>query len=236
MTNHDTARGFDGAAAVTRSLLGYGVLSGVFYLVIGTGLGLTRTGFDFSRHALSLLTLGDYGWLQRANLIITGAMVIAAASGFRRALAGSPRARSTSNLLTVHAVCLIGSGIFTPDPMRGFPPGSTDGQATLSGILHLAFGAVGFVSLAVAAFNLGRWYTQKDEVRMAAYSRISTWIIIAGFLAGAALATSAVGVIALWISVVAGWVWLAAVSIEIYKRVPHPVVGRRADTAESERV
>jgi hypothetical protein len=236
MTARQETRGFDRAAAVTRSLLGYGVLSGVFYLVVGIVLGLTRTGFDFSRHALSLLTLGDYGWLQRANLVITGAMVIAAAVGFRRALEGPPRARSTSNLLTVYAACLVGSGIFTPDPMRGFPPGSSDGQATLSGILHLAFGAVGFVALALAAFTLGRWYARNDEPRLAAGSRISAWIILAGFVIGAALAAQTAGVVALWISVVVGWAWFAAVSIDMYKRVPHPLVGKRTDTSESERI
>src|SRR5690606_16609679 len=44
---------FDGAAAVTRSLLGYGVVAGVFYLVVGVVLGMTREGFDFGRHPLS---------------------------------------------------------------------------------------------------------------------------------------------------------------------------------------
>ncbi|GAA5149649.1 hypothetical protein GCM10025768_13110 [Microbacterium pseudoresistens] len=52
---------FDRAAAVTRSLLGWGVVVGPFYLVIGVALALTRPGFDLSRHALSLLTLGEFG-------------------------------------------------------------------------------------------------------------------------------------------------------------------------------
>lgn len=55
------AEGFDSAAAVTRSLLGWGVVAGPFYLVVGLVLALTRPGFDLSRHQLSLLMLGDGG-------------------------------------------------------------------------------------------------------------------------------------------------------------------------------
>jgi hypothetical protein len=48
----------DPAAAVTRSLLGYGVLAGVFYLMVGLARARTRDGFDLTRHDLSLLVNG----------------------------------------------------------------------------------------------------------------------------------------------------------------------------------
>lgn len=34
-TTGDSSRGFDGAAAVTRSLLGWGVVAGGFYVLLG---------------------------------------------------------------------------------------------------------------------------------------------------------------------------------------------------------
>ena len=40
------ASGFDRGAAVTRSLLGYGVLAGPFYLVVGLVQALVRDGFS----------------------------------------------------------------------------------------------------------------------------------------------------------------------------------------------
>ena len=46
---------FDRGAAVTRSLLGYGVLAGPFYLAVGLMQAFVRDGFDFARHPLSLL-------------------------------------------------------------------------------------------------------------------------------------------------------------------------------------
>ncbi len=56
------AAGLDSSAAVTRSLLGWGVVAGPFYVVVGLVLALTRPGFDLGRHALSLIALGDLGW------------------------------------------------------------------------------------------------------------------------------------------------------------------------------
>jgi len=95
--------GLDRAAAVTRSLLGWGVVAGVFYLAVGVAQGLTRDGFSFTEHALSLLMLGEGGWVQSANLIVSGAMVVAAAVGFMRAMSpkrGSPGRRGCCSVST----------------------------------------------------------------------------------------------------------------------------------------
>ena len=79
MTSSSSARttppGFDTHAAVTRSLLGWGVVAGPVYLVVGLALGLTRPGFDLTKHSLSLLILGEHGCMQRANLLFSAAMV-----------------------------------------------------------------------------------------------------------------------------------------------------------------
>ena len=76
----------DPATAVTRSLLGYGVIAGPLYVVVSLAQALTRDGFDLTRHAWSLLANGSMGWIQIANLILVGAMTIAFAAGLRRAL------------------------------------------------------------------------------------------------------------------------------------------------------
>jgi hypothetical protein len=34
--------------------------------------------------------------------------------------------------------------------------------------------------------------------------------------------TSALAVLGLWIGVVTGWAWVAAVSVHLYRRTPHP--------------
>jgi len=84
MSTPTTTQGFDTAAAVTRSMLGWGVVAGPFYLIFGLILALTRPGFDLTRDALSLLLLGPGGWLQALNLILSGAMTVVAAVGLSR--------------------------------------------------------------------------------------------------------------------------------------------------------
>jgi hypothetical protein len=95
--------GFDGAAAVTRSLLGYGVVAGVLYLGVGLVLALTRDGFDLAAHPLSVLSLGERGWMQRANFAVTGLMTIAAAGWLAaRGLEGwAGRSRVAAALIVV---------------------------------------------------------------------------------------------------------------------------------------
>src|SRR4051812_41639333 len=79
-----TETGFDRAAAVTRSMLGWGVVAGPFYVIFGLILALTRPGFDLGRDALSILLLGDAGWLQGLNLVLSGLMTLVAAIGLWR--------------------------------------------------------------------------------------------------------------------------------------------------------
>lgn len=65
----------------------------------------------------------------------------------------------------------MGSGIFRPDPMAGFPPGAAEGEASLNGTLHLVFGGIGFLALASAGLLLGAGFAPRDLGRPAALSR-----------------------------------------------------------------
>ena len=91
-------------ARITRSLLGYGVIAGPFYVAVSLAQALVRDGFDLSRHEWSLLANGPGGWVQMLNLVLTGLMVVAAAIGFRRALGQGRAARWAPRLLAVYGV------------------------------------------------------------------------------------------------------------------------------------
>ncbi|MGH3650031.1 MAG: DUF998 domain-containing protein [Acidimicrobiia bacterium] len=225
--------GFDLSAAVTRSLLGWGVVAGIFYLIVGVTHALLRDGFSFPDHPLSLLMLGDFGWVQRTNLILSGLMVVAAAIGFKRAMKPDRRGTRTGVALGIYGLALIGAGIFAPDPVAGFPESSSTAQATTSGVLHLAFGGIGFIALATATLFMAGWFSDRGETSQATRSRLTGFVILLGFLGGAALATSTVGVTLLWVAVLAGWSWLTVTSVHIYRVVPHPDLHVRQTAAES---
>lgn len=191
-------------------------------LIVGITQGLLRDGFSFAEHPLSLLMLGDLGWIQKTNLILTGLMVIAVAIGFQRAMKPDKRARRTSIALGIYGLALIGSGILPPDPVDGFPEASPTAEATTSGVMHLAFGGIGFIALTTAAFFMVGWFRERNETSQAGRARLAGFVILIGFLGGAVLAADTVGVILLWIAVLTGWVWLAFTSRRLYRIVPHP--------------
>ena len=68
-------------AAPARTLLAFGVVAGPIYVLVSLVQALIRDGFDLTRHAWSLLSNGDLGWIQITNLVVTGLMTVAVASG-----------------------------------------------------------------------------------------------------------------------------------------------------------
>lgn len=223
MTESETASGFDRGAAVTRSMLGWGVVAGPFYLIFGLILAVTRQGFDLTRDALSLLLIGNLGWLQWLNLALSGLMTIVAAIGLSRTAAWS---RTAAALVGVYGLCLVLSAIFPPDATESFPPGAGGGEFTTPGILHFVFGALGFVSVGTAAIIAGSWSNWRGT-RAALGSRIAGVVIMVAFIVGGVLSSRPGGVGFIWITVVVTWAWLALTSLTAYGAIPHPVIARR---------
>jgi hypothetical protein len=48
-------------------LLMCGIVAGPLFLAVWFVHAVTREGFDLTRHPMSLLSLGDLGWIQIAN-------------------------------------------------------------------------------------------------------------------------------------------------------------------------
>ena len=219
MTDNKT---LDRSAAVTRSLLGYGIIVGPIYLLVGIAQGLVREGFSFARHALSVLANGPGGWVQVANLAVCGLMVIAAAIGIQRVI--RLQSRATSWFLGAFGASMVLSAIFRADPMDGFPPGTPLGMPTtisMAGGLHFLFGALGFIAWGVSAILASRAMKRRDEPGLARFSLVAGLVIIIGFF-GTVFIPGVGGVAGIWLSVVAGWTWLAVLSKHLYRVSPDP--------------
>ncbi|WP_150462860.1 DUF998 domain-containing protein [Nesterenkonia ebinurensis] len=222
-----TSPTFNTRAAITRSMLGWGIVAGPFYIFVGVVHALLRPEFEFSQHALSLLMLTETGWIQRINLILAGIMVIFAAWGMGRSVEGPARARTLLILIAAYGASLIGGGLFPPDAVEGFLPGAEAAVST-SGILHLAFGGIGFLMLAAAAVVFSSWCQSRESGRGRLLSILAGLVVTLGFVGGATLSTMPAGVLLLWIAVVMGFVWLAGASLYAYRTVPHPDGDRTA--------
>lgn len=207
----------DSAARVTKSLLGYGVIAGPIYVAVSVVQALTRPGFDITRHAWSLLSTGDLGWLQITNFIVAGLMTVAAAIGLRRAGVG----RWTSRLVGAYGGCLVAAGIFPPDPAQGFPIGTPANANTISwhGGLHLLSGSVGFACLIVACLLAGRAFAGQGRRGWVVYSRIAGVLLLLGFAGIASGAHGAATILPFTAAVILVSSWITAYSVHVYRRV-----------------
>ena len=221
--------GFDRRAAITRALLGYGVLVGPFYLAVGLVQAFVRDGFDLARHPLSLLANGPGGWIQTANFVLSGLMVVAAAVGFQRAL--GPKSRTASGLLGAFGAGMLVAAVFRADPVDGFPAGTPLGPPTsisTAGLVHFIAGSLGFTSLAVSCFFAARAMSRRQARGMARLSLLCGLAIVLGFFGGFFIPGLAGGTLGIWFAVVVGWAWLSVLSLHLYRAAPDPKCAPRS--------
>jgi hypothetical protein len=205
-------------AEQTKLLLTGGVLAGPIYILVGIVQILTRAGFDITRHPLSFMSLGDLGWIQITNFIVTGLLVIAAAIGLRRLAQADKRLRRGALLLGIYGLGVVGGGLFVPDPALGFPPGTPDTYPqTMSwhGLLHFLFGQIGFLALIVASFVYARYFAANGLRGWAMFSTLTGALFLFAIIATVATSAgegSAWALLALYTAVILAWIWLAALS------------------------
>lgn len=219
MTNILTTQTAPATARVsTRALLACGAAAGPVYIVVGLAQALTREGFDLSRHALSLLANGDFGWIQIANLVISGILTIAGAAGIRRALLQGRGRAWGPRLLAVYGLSLVAAGVLVADPALGFPLGTPDGppvEVTWQGIGHFVAGGIGFLALIVACFVFARRFAALGRRGWAVWSAATGVIFFAAF-AGISSGNQAPAInMAFGVAVVAAWTWITALCVRL---------------------
>jgi len=172
----------------TRSLLACGVVAGPLFLLIFVSQGLARPGFQFTRSQPSSLSIGPWGWVQIANSVIGGLLVIAGALGMRRVLRASKGRFWGSLLLGVFGLCQVGVGAFVTDPIR------SPASITFHGAMHLVFGGIGFTALMGACFVFVRTFASLRYRPWAVFCAITGLLFLAAFLSAAKASQSAINI------------------------------------------
>lgn len=207
----------------TRLLLACGVVAGPLYVVVGLAQALTRDGFDLRRHELSLLANGPLGWIQIANLLFSGLLVVADAIGMRRVLHPGRGGTWGPRLVGIYGVGLIAAGIFVADPAYGFPAGTPAGppeQVNWHGILHFVVAGLGFLALIAACLVVARRFAAVGQRGWAAYS-VATGVAYLAAFAGIATGSGNQAVnVAFGIAVLLGWGWVSAVAARLTAGLP----------------
>ena len=201
----------------TPTLLLAGVLAGPVYLVVGALQALTRPGFDLTRHDLSLLANGPLGWIQTANFLATGLLVLAGALGIRRTLQRRPGGIVLSLWLGLYGLGLIGAGLFRADPAFGFPPGTPATAHAISGhgLLHIICGGLGFLALIAACLVTARRCAARGHHGWAVWSAATGIVFCAAFAGIATGSDRSAIVLAFYGAVALAWTWLSALSARL---------------------
>lgn len=196
------------ARPVARQALA-GAVAGPLFLVLGVAQGLARDGFDFTRNALSQLALGEPGWIQTVNFLLTGTLLIVGAAGLRRALRGEAGGTWGPVLVGVFGASFWAAAVFPADAGAGFPAGAPD-TATLSGhgAVHMVAGTVGYLALCAAFVVLARPLAAGGHRGGAVASRLVPVAVLAGFTASAFVPAFTAGA-------ALGLLWLAWVTARL---------------------
>jgi len=160
---------------LTRTLLGAGVVAGPLF--VGTVIVqlFIRVGFDLRRQPLSMLSLGEYGWVQVTNFILAGVLSVLFAIGVARCLSDGPGSIWAPRLLALFGAGLVIGGIFTADPALGFPPGAPAGypeQLSIHATIHAFAPPLAFLSVVAACLIIARRFAAEGMRRTATLARV----------------------------------------------------------------
>lgn len=212
----------------TRTLLICGALVGPLFTIAWFIEGVTRIHYDPMRHPISSLALGEFGWTQIANFLVTGILTLVLAFGLRKAFKLEGATTWIPTLITIVGIGFLGTGFFATDPLSGYPLGTPAMllPPTLIGSLHLLFASFIF-GLPIACFLMARLFDEQGERNWAIYSKVTAvafmivyLLAMAGFLQVPGLVNYA-GLLQR-VSVIIGLAWMTLLPIYLLKHPSAP--------------
>lgn len=212
------------ALSLTRFLLLCGAAAGPLFLFIVLIQDYTRPGFDPRLDPLSLLSLGNLGWIQIVNFALAGALNLLFAVGLWRQLHPGRAGTWGPILIGAYGLGLIIVSIFRTDPSNGFPPGIPAAtHPSWHGAIHALGGLFVFVMLAAALAVFVRLFLARKEYWWAFYCLASAvlllFIFFTGFTSAAFMART------LRLATLIGWM---AASLVAVKLLSTPDIPQRA--------
>jgi hypothetical protein len=205
-------------ASQTTPLLACGAVAGPLIILVALMQAFTRPGFEPRRHPLSLLSLGDLGWIQIANFVVAGLLFVACAVGLRRVLRPGRGGTWGPLLIGVFGVSLVAGGVFVADPALGFPPGAPAGipdQLSWHGLLHGFAPLIGFSALIASFFVFARRFAGLGQRGWA----VASTVVGAVVLALSAWPNVNMDFLPLWTAMVLGFGWVSLLAARLLRRL-----------------
>ncbi|MEU3165590.1 DUF998 domain-containing protein [Streptosporangium sp. NPDC006930] len=208
----------------SRFALVPGLLATALFISVSTVEAFTRPAFDLTRHAISMLSLGDRGWVMAANFVITGILVVVLAMGLARERAGRP---AGPTLIALFGAGLILAGFFPAPAGLGFPQGTPhdlEPVMTTTAIVHAIAFNLAFSALIAATFVFGYAYG-RERKRVWQTMSIATGAALPTLIFSGMAVLIPTGV-AFYAAATLAWLWLAAITLEHMRQVRVPAKRR----------
>jgi hypothetical membrane protein len=181
--------------APRRLLLG-GAGGAVSFVVVFLVNDAIKPGYEPMRDFVSEAAIGRGGWVQIANFLVTGVLLMASAVALSRT-AGA----WTGRLVGFVGAGLAAAGVFVSDAVP-------HDHATWHGIAHNVVSVFVFGSLTLACFTAARWRPTPGWRRYCGSTGVAVPVL---FVAAGAVADTS----GLWqrLTIVVGWSWLAVLEL-----------------------
>jgi hypothetical protein len=210
----------------TKLLLLCGAITGPLFTIAWIVEGANRANYDWLRHPISSLAIGELGWIQIVNFVVTGFLTFAFAFGLWRTFQSQKVNTRVPLLIALIAIGFLGAGIFVTDPMNGCPIGTPvlPLQYTITGRLHRLFSAFVFLGLPIACFIFTRLFARQNQREWTIYSTVTGIAFVVMFIfttMGFAQVNGLANYAGLFqrITLTIGWLWLTFLSIYML-RIP----------------
>ena len=212
----------------TRLLIAGGVVGPLLFILVILVEGATRPGYSAWRNFASDLSQGEQGWIQIANFLLCGVLLLGFALGLRQVFRSGTGRVWGPLLLGLFGFSLLIAGLFVTDPSLGYyPPGTSSSTQTLHGTIHGINAPLAFGSLTAAIFVLARRFASDPAWKgWALYSWGTGALCMLSFIAclvtavldkQGILPNSPTGLLER-IAIIAGWGWIALVALRLIVR------------------
>jgi len=201
---------------LSRTFLGAGVIAGPLFVATVAVQVLTRDGFDLRRHPLSMLALGEYGWIQVINFIAAGVLSLIFAVGVAHRLTVGIGSTWAPRLFALFGAGLVIGGIFKADPALGFPAGAPEGypvQLSLHGTIHAFAPPLAFISVVAACLVIARRLAAEDMRRAAVLTRVVALVCLV-----LSVPVGPGASVRLFVAVALAFAWIAAYAAYLRRR------------------
>lgn len=198
-----------------------GVVAPILFIAVWLIAGATRPGYDPVRMPVSLLSLGPGGWVMVITFLGTGLLLVAFAIALGARLGEGVGSRGGPAGIATAGVGLVVAGLFSTQPLLGYPPGSPEGFATdvtVASVIHVLGACLFFFGLIAAALAMARRFRRGGAGGWAAGSVAVAAIVFLAFGAsgggpsGELLVPAAAGLLQR-VAIVVGLAWVAAIAV-----------------------